>query len=623
MEVWPRAVWFASGPWVFLIKVIESFLSCIRSRQMKRLIITTLCLAMLLITVAPGETVHNLLQQNNRTWAPFDLSVIPEILRSNANVFFVDSEATRAADQADGVHGETPDTPFATLDYAIGKSTAGKNNIIVVMPYHDESIAAAGVDIDVSGITILGLGYGPARPKFTFTATSSTFICGSSGDGATIQNITFEAGISAVVAGVVVEDSCDNLTLIDCEWLDAATAAYEFNTAVDVSVDANDLAFVRCRWTSSAAAGAITCIDIGDGAVDGLLIQDCVMYGDYSTACIFSDQALTRVLIDNCVMYNANSDEYGPELQGTSNLGIMTNCKIYTSGNYYDLGGIAPMACLTATIGDLTTDAWTWDLATNNLDHLAKTTTGVAADGDLSNHVVDATILSHLMTKGADTSDYQASTDSLEAIGEAVAAILTDTGTTLNGLIVDANTNVTSILEDTGTTLPASISDVNDQVTLILADTAQMQQSSPLCVTKALATITNGNNNLFTIAGGPIKVLELVGYVTAEIEAKSCLINYNMDPTNPATDTPFGTDGTALEINADAIGTLYTWDGVVATDLTATTNGVALGLAAESGIILPTGSLELAAVVDTSATGTITFYLRYLPLAPGVTVVAQ
>jgi hypothetical protein len=151
-------------------------------------------------------------------------------------------------------------------------------------------------------------------------------------------------------------------------------------------------------------------------------------------------------------------------------------------------------------------------------------------------------------------------------------------------------------------------------------DTILAQQT--LSISNTITTIANGNNDLFVVAGGPIKIIEIVAYVSTIIESKSCLINYNIDPTTPATDTPFATDGTALEINGDAVGTLYTWDGVIANDLTATTNGVALGTAAYSGLIVPAGSIELAAVVATSATGAITVYMRYIPLASGVTVTA-
>ena len=142
------------------------------------------------------------------------------------------------------------------------------------------------------------------------------------------------------------------------------------------------------------------------------------------------------------------------------------------------------------------------------------------------------------------------------------------------------------------------------------------------CTVSVLTTIVNGNNNLFTVAGGPIKIIEIVGIVTTVIEAKACEINYNMDPTSPAGDTAFATDGTALEINNDAVGALYTWNGVVAADLVATDNGVALGMPAPT-LIVPAGSLEVAAVVSTSATGAITFYIRYKPMVPGAIVTSN
>jgi len=151
---------------------------------------------------------------------------------------------------------------------------------------------------------------------------------------------------------------------------------------------------------------------------------------------------------------------------------------------------------------------------------------------------------------------------------------------------------------------------------------ASLAEQQEFTVSTTLTTIVNGNNNLFAVTGGPVKILEIVAYVATGIEAKSCLINYNIDPTTPAGDTVFGTDGTALEVNADAAGTLYTWDGVIANDLTATTNGVALGNAALSGLVVPIGSIELAAVVSTSATGAITISIRYIPLVVGAVVTA-
>jgi hypothetical protein len=182
-----------------------------------------------------------------------------------------------------------------------------------------------------------------------------------------------------------------------------------------------------------------------------------------------------------------------------------------------------------------------------------------------------------------------------------------------------ANNTMSDVI---GNKADAAADGVPSSTESLMAYVKQGVTAKEMCITKTLTTIMNGNNDLFVVAGGPVKIVEIVGYVTTEIQAKSCVINYNIDPTTPATDTAFATSGAGLEINADAVGTLYTWNGVIANDLTATTNGVALGNAAYSGLIVPVGSIELAAVVSTSATGAITFYMRYIPLSPSSVVTA-
>ena len=327
---------------------------------MRRSILFATLVMILFMGVAEAKTVHELLNRNNRANAAYDMSIIPELLKSNANVYFVDNENTAAYDQVSS-HGERPEYPFKTYEFAVNQCDAGENNIIVILPYSQENVTAASVDVDITGITTIGIGYGPARPKFISTATGSTFVVGRTGDGATFKNITFEAGISAVVVGVQIEDGADNISFVDCEWLDASTSTYEFNTAVDVVTEVNDLSFERCQWTS-VTAGATAAIDIGDGAVAGLTVKDCVVYGDYATAGFFSDTALTDVVIDNVLFYNANADEFGIEFQGTSNLGFMSNCAFLTSGNYWDLGGIMPAGNTSATIADITVDPVTGTL---------------------------------------------------------------------------------------------------------------------------------------------------------------------------------------------------------------------------------------------------------------------
>lgn len=814
-------------------------------------------LALIPLTFARGETARNLIRKYGSE-AQYNLSAIPELLKLNANVFFVDNEATNALDAADGRHGQTPDQPFATYDYAISQCTAGQDNVIVILPYSTERYTGAGsVDVDVSGITTIGLGYGPARPKFVWDNAAATFIVGAAGDGATFQNLTFQASVTGVTVGVQIEDNADNVSFIDCEWLDGELSGTdEFVTAVDVVLEVNDLTFENCRWTS-LVAGATAAIDIGDGAAGGFNVLGCYFYGDYASAHITSDQAITRALIQDSFFYNSNADEFGFELQGTSNTGICTGCTIVTSGNYVDAGGlaispnvgfktigdsdttgvtysiadggitaakiatdavdadaiadssidagaIAANAITTAEIatgaissdevadnaidaGAIATDAITADkiaasaitsseLATDAIggDEIAAgaigaseiaasaidadsiaadaiTSSEIAADAigaaeiaadaitnaEIANDAIGATEIAtgaidadaiaadalttaeiatgaisndeiatdaigaaeiasgaiaadeiatdaigaaeiaanaigadeiatdaigaaeiaasaigadeiaasaiaadEIATDAIGAAEIAASaigadeiaTDAIgaaeiasgaiaadeiatDAIGAAeIAANAIGTAELATDCIAADELAATAIAEILGTTLN-SYTTVHQLGTVI--------HDGERCISKVLTGFTNGNQGLFTVAGGPIKLIEIVAYVTTEIGGEGNLMNYNINPTTPATDTAFGTDGTAVETNAAAVGSLLTWDGVVANDLVLTANGVALGCNPNSGLIIPPGGIELATANDGTVSGAVTVYLRYKPLAAGVTVVAQ
>jgi len=100
-------------------------------------------------------------------------------------------------------------------------------------------------------------------------------------------------------------------------------------------------------------------------------------------------------------------------------------------------------------------------IVTYNLDHLMHT--AVASNADMTTEVPDGTVLSNLMTKTGDTSDYAYATDSLEALGEDADAILADTnelqGDWTNGgrldLIVDGILADTAVIGSAGAGLTA------------------------------------------------------------------------------------------------------------------------------------------------------------------------
>jgi len=118
-------------------------------------------------------------------------------------------------------------------------------------------------------------------------------------------------------------------------------------------------------------------------------------------------------------------------------------------------------------------------------------------------------------------------------------------------------------------------------------------------------------------------MLDIVTYVTSTLETTASEVEYGVDPANPATDTGFGTDGTALDWTGAATGSLFWWDGVIATDLAKITNGVGIGAGRDVsvGLYIPIGMIELTTTA--TMTGTVSVYMSYVPMSSKSMVIPQ
>lgn len=213
---------------------------------------------------------------------------------TTGKVFFVHSGTG-----SDSNNGESPEQPFATIDYAIGRCTANKGDVIFCMPNHAETIASATTLVpDVDGISIIGLGNGSDMPELTFSATGS--IIKISGTGTKFANIRFIAGVSAVVSAVEV--NAHHVTFENCTW-DFSTTEFDFLMMIDI--DAFDYCTVNnCRFIAeNATAGANQAIRLDD--THNTKITNCYFSGDYAVAVILGEGAAgTSLLIADNFLYN-------------------------------------------------------------------------------------------------------------------------------------------------------------------------------------------------------------------------------------------------------------------------------------------------------------------------------
>lgn len=194
------------------------------------------------------------------------------------SVFHVGSSNANARD--DVSHGTRPDNPFATIDFAVGRCTASKGDIIIVQPGHTETVSAAsGLALDVAGISVIGLGSGSNRPTVNIGALTSATVAISAAN-VTVVNLLFVTTLDAVVTGIIV--SAADCKLWDIETRD--TSAMQTVDFISTTAAANRLHIRNWVHRGDAAAGADTALTIVGG--DGIVIEDFDVYGNFGVSAI-------------------------------------------------------------------------------------------------------------------------------------------------------------------------------------------------------------------------------------------------------------------------------------------------------------------------------------------------
>lgn len=174
---------------------------------------------------------------------------------------------------SDGNKG-TFDRPFATIDYAIGRCTASRGDIIMVKAGHAETIsAAAGIALDVAGVAIIGTGLGALRPTINFTATTSTFAISAA--SCSVYNLLFTGGIDAVVSPIVI--SAADVSLINVEYRDVTGQCTD---CILTTAAANRLLIDGLRYDGDTAAGTNAAIAIVGG--DRIVIRNFAIDGNFA-----------------------------------------------------------------------------------------------------------------------------------------------------------------------------------------------------------------------------------------------------------------------------------------------------------------------------------------------------
>jgi hypothetical protein len=236
---------------------------------------------------------------------PGGVFTIEDVVQHPGAIFFVHSGT---GTDADG-NGKNPDAPFATLDYAVGKCTASKGDVIYILPGHAENLTAAdSVDCDVAGVTIIGLGHGNLVPTFSATAAAGAIKVDAA--NVTIKNLkllaAFATGVTKALDITAAGDGC---TLDGLKFRDtSATSEYLMHIAVATTV--TDLQIQNCSFVT--LAGSLTNSILFAGTSTDAVIRRNVFFVDSADSVIdHLAGAPVNILIDSNYIVNQDTGAAG------------------------------------------------------------------------------------------------------------------------------------------------------------------------------------------------------------------------------------------------------------------------------------------------------------------------
>lgn len=241
---------------------------------------------------------------------------------------------------------------FATIDAAIGACTANAGDVIYVLPGHTEAVTSTSLNLDIAGVSIIGISIGSLKPTLTFGATSS--VINVTAANCKVQNLRLTAGVGDVVTAFLHATAAQNTQYIDIEFF--ASSTYNFincytlgaanisdgcrwernylrtadagQLALAVTAAAhNDLKFYNNYVVhAAAAAGLLTAgaADLLGLDVRGNFVQTGQTDGSVGTLVITTSTASSGAIVDNDVK----------TADAAANVAIPIASKVYAARNY-------------------------------------------------------------------------------------------------------------------------------------------------------------------------------------------------------------------------------------------------------------------------------------------------
>lgn len=257
---------------------------------------------------------------------------------TTGNIWFVNS----ATGVNSSGYGRSPEAPLASLAYFFSSDapTASNGDIVFLMPGHAETVsAAAGIDADIAGVTVIGMGTGTLQPKITFD-TGATSDLDVDAANITFENIHFTANYADITAAIDV--NAQFCTIRKCRFSETAADMNAVIWILGGSTTTSSGLVVEDCVVNDADAANTHFISL-PGTDSGNIIRRNYLYGDWGTAAIGAAGVVVNIQIHDNRIYNAATDN-------DSCINMAATATGYISNNFVTSGaaqanGITAQGC--------------------------------------------------------------------------------------------------------------------------------------------------------------------------------------------------------------------------------------------------------------------------------------
>lgn len=258
------------------------------------------------------------------------LSNLGAALLCESQILFVDSGATNKLDADDTEHGHSFQKPLATLGYAVGLCTADQGDVILLAPGHAETLAGASdLDIDVAGITIIGIGNGTLRPTFTLGGEDAATTIEINGSNITVKNLRIVGGdTDGTTVAIDVQGGSDYVTLDGLEFFETSNTE-EILACITIEDQCHQTTIKNCVFRNLSSGDNTYAIKTESDEHDFLVIDNCTFIGDWTAAAIDLDASdINYPLIKDCVIVNFDASAGKAILLASSTKAVMVNLRV-------------------------------------------------------------------------------------------------------------------------------------------------------------------------------------------------------------------------------------------------------------------------------------------------------